>query len=106
MTGWRLGWAAVNRDEIVNAIQILHGFLTVCASAITQKAALLGWTEEAEAYKQMLVIYIARVASSSSIYLKRKWTSGNSPEGAFYTMLDVRSLGDDIEIAEKCLRIV
>ncbi len=27
-----------------------------------------------------------------------------SPEGAFYTMLDVRSLGDDIEIAEKCLQ--
>jgi aspartate/methionine/tyrosine aminotransferase len=27
-----------------------------------------------------------------------------APEGAFYTMLDVRSLGDDIEVAEKCLQ--
>ena len=27
-----------------------------------------------------------------------------SPEGAFYTMLDVRELGDDLEIAEKFLQ--
>ena len=27
-----------------------------------------------------------------------------SPEGAFYTMLDVRELGDDLEIGEKCLQ--
>ena len=29
---------------------------------------------------------------------------GTSPEGAFYTMVDVRNLGDDIEIAEKFLQ--
>ncbi len=27
-----------------------------------------------------------------------------SPEGAFYTMLDIRDLGDDIEVAERCLQ--
>ena len=27
-----------------------------------------------------------------------------SPEGAFYTMLDVRSIGDDVEVAEKFLQ--
>jgi aspartate aminotransferase len=30
--------------------------------------------------------------------------NATSPEGAFYTMLDVRELGDDVEVAEKCLR--
>ncbi len=30
--------------------------------------------------------------------------NATSPEGAFYTMLDVRKLGDDIEIAEKFLQ--
>jgi aspartate/methionine/tyrosine aminotransferase len=25
-------------------------------------------------------------------------------EGAFYTMLDVREIGDDLEVAEKCLQ--
>src|SRR6476620_551827 len=52
MTGWRLGWAASSQKQVMNAIQVLHGFLTVCTSAITQKAALLGWTDEAEAAKQ------------------------------------------------------
>ncbi len=52
MTGWRLGWAASSQAEIMRAIHVLHGFLTVCTSAITQKAALLGWSEEAEAAKQ------------------------------------------------------
>jgi len=30
--------------------------------------------------------------------------TATSPQGAFYSMLDVRELGDDIEIAEKCLQ--
>jgi aspartate aminotransferase len=29
---------------------------------------------------------------------------GTHPEGAFYTMLDVREIGDDLEIAEKFLQ--
>src|SRR5688500_333 len=51
MTGWRLGWLATTQKEISRASLVLHGFLTVCTSAITQKAALLGWTEEAEQAK-------------------------------------------------------
>src|SRR5207237_8567389 len=47
MTGWRLGWLASSQKNITTAVRILHGFLTVCTSTITQKAALLGWTEEA-----------------------------------------------------------
>ncbi|MEO8042685.1 MAG: pyridoxal phosphate-dependent aminotransferase, partial [Acidobacteriota bacterium] len=52
MTGWRLGWAACMDPKIINAIQVLHGFTTVCTSTITQKASLLGWTNEAEAAKE------------------------------------------------------
>jgi aspartate/methionine/tyrosine aminotransferase len=105
MTGWRLGWAASNQTEIVNAIQILHGFLTVCASAITQKAALLGWTAEAEAAKQHARdVYRQRGKFLVQLFKNEMRLGATSPEGAFYTMLDVRSLGDDIEIAEKCLQ--
>jgi aspartate aminotransferase len=105
MTGWRLGWAASKHLEIVNAIQILHGFLTVCASAITQKAALLGWSGEAEAAKQHARdVYRRRGNFLVDIFAKEIGLHATSPEGAFYTMLDVRELGDDIEIAEKCLQ--
>lgn len=105
MTGWRLGWAASSESEIINAIQILHGFTTVCASAISQKAALLGWTAEAEAAKQHARdVYKRRGAFMVELLYKELGLKATAPEGAFYTMLDVRSLGDDIEAAEKCLQ--
>lgn len=105
MTGWRLGWAASKDPDIMQAVQVLHGFTTVCASTITQKAALLGWTPEAEAAKQNARdIYRKRGEFLGDLFDKELGLRATKPEGAFYTMLDVRSLGDDIEIAEKCLQ--
>lgn len=105
MTGWRLGWAASSQGDVMQAIHVLHGFLTVCTSAITQKAALLGWTAEAEAAKQKARdIYKKRGAFLVDLLDKELGLRATSPEGAFYTMLDVRSLGDDVEVAEKCLQ--
>jgi aspartate/methionine/tyrosine aminotransferase len=105
MTGWRIGWAASSRPEIMRAIQTLHGFLTVCTSAITQKAALLGWTEEAEAAKQHARdVYKKRGEFLVDLFQKEMGLRATAPEGAFYTMLDIRSIGDDIEVAEKCLQ--
>ena len=105
MTGWRLGWAASKDADIMQAIQVLHGFTTVCTSTITQKASLLGWTEEAEAAKQNARdVYKKRGAFMVDLLNKELGLHATSPEGAFYTMLDVRSIGDDIEVAEKCLQ--
>lgn len=105
MTGWRLGWAASSQVEIMRAIHVLHGFLTVCTSAITQKAALLGWTEEAEKAKQHARdVYKKRGAFLVELFKNELELRATSPEGAFYTMLDVRSLGDDLDVAEKCLQ--
>jgi len=105
MTGWRMGWAASTQSDIMRAIQTLHGFLTVCTSAITQKASLLGWTAEAAAAKQNARdVYKKRGAFLIDLLEKELGLRPTSPEGAFYTMLDVRSLGDDIEVAEKCLQ--
>ncbi len=105
MTGWRLGWAASSQADVMQAIQILHGFLTVCTSAITQKAVLLGWTTQAEAAKQNARdVYKKRGTFLVDLLQKELGLRATSSEGAFYTMLDVRSLGDDIEVAEKCLQ--
>src|SRR6185436_9485543 len=47
MTGWRLGW--ITGDELViKSALILHGYVTTCASAVSQRAALVSWSEEAE----------------------------------------------------------
>jgi len=105
MTGWRLGWAACKDPEMINAIQVLHGFTTVCTSTITQKASLLAWTDEAEIAKQHARdVYKKRGEFLVDLLEKELGLHATSPEGAFYTMLDVRSLGDDIEVAEKCLQ--
>ena len=105
MTGWRLGWAASKDAEIMNAIQVLHGFTTVCTSTITQKASLLGWSDEAEAAKEHArEVYKKRGEFLVDLFKTEMGLYATSPEGAFYTMLDVRVLGDDIEIAEKCLQ--
>jgi len=105
MTGWRLGWAASSQPEVMCGIHVLHGFLTVCTSAITQKAALLGWTDEAETAKRHArEVYKQRGDFLVDLFKTELGLRATSPEGAFYTMLDVRSLGDDIEVAEKCLQ--
>lgn len=105
MTGWRLGWAASSQSDIMRAIHILHGFLTVCTSAITQKAALLGWTDEAQVSKQNARdVYKKRGEFLVNLFDAELGLRATSPEGAFYTMLDVRSLGDDLDVAEKCLQ--
>jgi aspartate aminotransferase len=105
MTGWRLGWAASKQTDVMRAIHVLHGFTTVCTSAITQKAALLGWTEEAEQWKQYARdTYRRRGEFLVRLFDKELGLHATSPEGAFYTMLDISQLGDDIEIAERCLQ--
>lgn len=105
MTGWRLGWAACANAEMINAIQVLHGFTTVCASTITQKASLLAWTPEAEAAKaEARSIYKKRGEFLVDLFEKELGMRATTPEGAFYTMLDVREIGDDLEAAEKTLQ--
>ena len=105
MTGWRLGWAACADAEMINAIQVLHGFTTVCASTITQKASLLAWTPEAEAAKaEARSIYKKRGEFLVDLFENELGLKATTPEGAFYTMLDVREIGDDLEAAERTLQ--
>jgi aspartate/methionine/tyrosine aminotransferase len=105
MTGWRVGWVASSQTDVVRASLVLHGFLTVCTSTISQKASLLGWTEEAEnAKREAREIYKRRGEFLVKLLNEELNLNATSPEGAFYTMLDVRELGDDLEIAEKFLQ--
>ncbi len=104
MTGWRVGWLASSQTDVVKAALTLHGFLTVCTSTISQKASLLGWTEEAEkAKKEAREIYRRRGEFLIKLLQDEVGLRGTIPEGAFYTMVDVSNLGDDLEVAERFL---
>lgn len=105
MTGWRLGWVASSQTDVVKAALTLHGFLAVCTSTISQKASLLGWTKEAEESKRdAREIYKRRGEFLIDLMQKELGLRGTAPEGAFYTMVDVRHLGDDLALAEKFLQ--
>ncbi len=105
MTGWRVGWLVSSQTEVVKAALTIHGFLTVCTSTISQKAALLGWTAEAERAKvDAREIYKRRGEFLIKLLEDEIGLRGTHPEGAFYTMLDVRRIGDDLEVAERFLQ--
>lgn len=106
MTGWRIGWIASTQTDVVKAALTLHGFLTVCTPTISQKASLLGWTEEAEAAKaEARAIYKRRGEFLVRLLDDELGLKGTAPEGAFYTMLDIRPLGmSDMEVAERFLQ--
>jgi len=104
MTGWRLGWVAGDAT-VIQSMLVLHGYVTTCASAVSQKAALAAWSEEAEA---------ARAGFRKTFKTRRDHLLGLidtelglravSPDGAFYTMVDVSKHGTSMDVAEALLQ--
>ena len=79
------------------------------------KASVMTILHTADIHAQLLAHDEFFIENGTPVYKKRGeflvklfadelGLKATAPEGAFYTMLDVRSLGDDIEIAEKCLQ--
>jgi aspartate aminotransferase len=103
MTGWRLGWLCGDADVVRSAL-VLHGYVTTCASAVSQKAALAAWTDEAararaairQTFRERRDFLLARIESELNL-------RAVAPDGAFYTMLDTSAHGTSAEVAEKML---
>jgi aspartate/methionine/tyrosine aminotransferase len=103
MTGWRLGWLCGD-DELVHATRVLHGYVTTCASTVSQKASLVAWTDEAEEARAGF----RRTFGARRDHLLRLIDSelglrAVSPDGAFYTMLDVSGYGSSMKVADALL---
>jgi aspartate aminotransferase len=103
MTGWRLGWLCGD-DALVKAALVLHGYVTTCASAVSQKAALVAWTEEAEqARAGFRQTFRSRRDHLLGLIDKELGLPAVTPDGAFYTMLDVSAYGASTKVAEALL---
>ncbi|HEV2880228.1 MAG TPA: aminotransferase class I/II-fold pyridoxal phosphate-dependent enzyme [Pyrinomonadaceae bacterium] len=103
MTGWRTGWMC-GAPEVVRSALVLHGYVTTCASTISQKAALAAWTDEAEAARaETRRIFRARRDQLLSLIANELKLQAIAPDGAFYLMLDVSAYGSSLEVAEQLL---
>ncbi len=103
MTGWRTGWMC-GAPEVIRSALVLHGYVTTCASTISQKAALAAWTDEAGAARaDTRRIFRTRRDHLLSFIADELRLPAVAPEGAFYLMLDISAHGTSMEVAERLL---
>lgn len=103
MTGWRLGWLAGDPD-VVKAALVLHGYVTTCASTVSQKASLVAWSDEAEAARAgFRETFQSRRDHLVKLIHDELGLRAVVPDGAFYTMVDVSQHGPSMKVAEALL---
>jgi aspartate/methionine/tyrosine aminotransferase len=104
MTGWRVGWLCGVDDAVVRSALILHGYVTTCASTISQKAALAAWSGDAEQARQQ---FRERFRKRRDYLLALVEDELNlhavAPDGAFYSMVRIGSGLSSMEVAEEML---
>jgi aspartate aminotransferase len=103
MTGWRLGWI-LGDESVISAAHLLHGYVTTCASTISQKAALAAWSNEAaEARTEIRGTFQRRRDHLLTLIRGECGLRCVTPDGAFYTMVDIARYGSSMEVAEAML---
>jgi aspartate/methionine/tyrosine aminotransferase len=97
VTGWRVGWTIAPAD-LTLAIRKVHDFLTVGAAAPLQAAGAVALGLPRSYYRQMAESYQAR-RDQLMAALRGAGLVAYRPQGAYYIMTDVGSLGfrDDLE---------
>jgi aspartate/methionine/tyrosine aminotransferase len=94
-TGWRVAWA-VAPPALSNPLRTVHDFLTICAPAPLQEAAVVGLTLPAEYYAKQVQDYHVRrdkmMAMLEEAGFQARW-----PEGAYYVMAEYSAIQPDMD---------
>lgn len=106
ITGWRLGYVHAAPNVIAQARKV-HDFLTVGAAAPLQEAAVAGLELPDSYYEGLTRTYTAKREIFLS-YLRQSGLPFTEPQGAYYVMVDIGSLGfaTDSEASEWLIRHV
>lgn len=106
ITGWRLGYVQAAPEVIAQARKV-HDFLTVGAAAPLQEAAVAGLELPDSYYTGLRDLYTAKRDLFLDI-LRRTGLPFTEPQGAYYVMVDISSLGfpDDGAASEWFIREV
>ena len=90
VTGWRVGWA-ISSPELIGAIRKVHDFLTVAAPAPLQEGGVVALGLPDDFYRELARSYQERRDLFMG-FLEGTGFHAARPEGAYYTMCDVREL--------------
>lgn len=106
ITGWRLGYVHA-APEVIEQARKVHDFLTVGAAAPLQEAAVAGLEMPDSYYAGLRDLYSAKRELFLG-YLRQTGLPFTEPQGAYYVMLDISSLGfaTDTEAAEWFVKVV
>ncbi len=91
MTGWRLGYVAGPRNIIAAMTQLKYA-VTICATSVSQMAALEAFTGPQDSLKEMVDTYNER-RLVAMMRLDRLGIPYVTPRGAFYIFPDIRKYG-------------
>jgi aminotransferase len=91
ITGWRLGYVLADAAVIAQARKV-HDFLTVGAAAPLQEAAVTALEFRASYYAELTAEY-TRKREIFLGYLRQTGLPFTTPQGAYYTLVDISSLG-------------
>ena len=104
ITGWRLGYVQA-APAVIGQARKVHDFLTVGAAAPLQEAAVAGLELPDSYYTGLRDLYTAK----RDLFLEILHKTGlpfTEPQGAYYVMVDISSLGfaNDTEASEWFIR--
>ncbi len=91
VTGWRLGYVIAS-EQVTAAARKVHDFLTVGAPAPLQQAAVTALEFPDRYYEELRDSYAAR-RDVFLDYLDRAELEHNTPEGAYYVLVDISGFG-------------
>jgi len=91
ITGWRLGYVHAAPEVIAQARKV-HDFLTVGAAAPLQEAAVAGLELPDRYFEELLESYTAKRDVFLG-YLRQTGLEFTEPQGAYYVLVNIESLG-------------
>jgi len=94
MTGWRVGYLA-GPTEVMEKVAALNGYTSLCASSISQRAALVGLTDQriVGVINEMVERFTKRRTMVLEALDNLPGIKAYPPQGAFYTWIDIRGTG-------------
>ena len=106
MTGWRFGYMAAHRTDIIQATKTLQSQSTSNINSITQKAAIVGLDGSADADVEMMrVEFKKRRDVAVEMFNAIDGLSVLKPDGAFYLFVNIKEVSDNsLQFCEDLLK--